>query len=287
MNGLAGTGLLVYFVYLFALTMAPFDFHWSDSIIPRPRPSSDLSRYDLAANLLLFLPFGILMRGLRADRPFPFVVILLSAASVSGAIEVIQSFLPARYASPHDIALNVVSAALGFFLADDAMRRGWVDRMLRHHVKIAVAGLFLYAVLLLFIAVYPRTASFYPADPLARVFHWILRATPARPLQPVWQDFVFFLTVWPIGVLLALSLGASSRTWLGLAIGLVGAGLWTIQTTRSSGILLPFAWEGVQGKTVFTLAVGFLSGRSMSRRLLMLSHRPSRSAEPHPLSGSA
>jgi len=274
MNRLVGTGLLVYFAYLFAVTMAPFDFQWSDSIIPRPSPSSDLSRYDFAANLLLFLPFGLLMRGLRAGRPFPFVVILLSAAGVSGAIEMVQSFLPARYASPHDIAINVVSAALGFFLADHALERGWADRMVRHHVKIAAIALFFYAALLLFIAVYPRIAPFYPANPLTRVFHWILRATPFRPFHPGAQDFVLFLTFWPIGVLLALSLGASSWARLALAVGWVGVWLWAMKTPRSSGVFMPFAWNGMQGTTVLALVVGILSGGYLHQRLSMRAPLP-------------
>ena len=281
MNGLAGMGLLVYFAYLFAVTMAPFNFQWSGSFIPRPHPLNDLSRYDLAANLLLFLPFGLLMRGLKSGRPLSFVVLLLSAASVSGTIEAVQSFLPARYASPHDIVINVVSAAIGFFLADHALERGWADRILRHHMKIAAAGLLFYSALLLFIAVYPRIARFYPASPLASIFHWILRATPARPFHPAEQAFVLFLTFWPIGVLLALSLGASSWARLGLAVGAVGAWLWVMQTARGSGVFIPFAWGGMRGTTVVALAIGLLSGRYMSRRLSTQSpHPPHRPLEP-------
>ena len=278
MNGLVGAGLLVYFVYLFAVTMAPFNFQWSGSVIPRPQPANDFSRYDLAANLLLFLPFGLLMRGLKSGRPLPFVVLLLSAASVSGAIEVVQSFLPARYVSPQDIVLNVVSAAIGFFLADHALERGWVERMIRHHMKIAAAGLLFYAALLLFIAVYPRIALFHLASPLASVFHWILRATPARPFHPAAQVFVLFLTFWPIGVLMALSLGASSWARLGLAVGAVAMWFWVMQTTRSSVVFVPFAWDGMRRTTVVALAIGLLSGGYLHYQISTLSrhlaHRP-------------
>jgi len=276
MNGLIGAGLLVYFAYLFAVTMAPFNFQWSGNVIPRPHPSNGFSRYDLAANLLLFLPFGLLMRGMRFGRPLPLVVLLLVAAGVSGTIEGVQSFLPARYASLQDIGLNVASAALGFFLADHALASGWIDRIVRHHVKIAAAGLFLYAAILLFIAVYPRIAWVYPANLLAPVFRWILRATPARPSHRIAQDFVLFLTFWPIGVLLALSLGGASRARLGLVVGSVGAWLWVMQTARNSGVLSPFAWGGMRRITMFSLLIGLLSGLYLRQRLSTLSHLPHR-----------
>jgi len=274
MNGLVGAGLLVYFVYLFAVTMAPFNFQWSGSVVPRFHSSNDFSKYDLAANLFLFLPFGFLMRGLRPGRPLSFGVLLLSAASVSSAIEGVQLFLPERYTAPHDIVTNVVGAAIGFFLADHALQCGWVERMIRDHVKIAAAGLFSYAVILLFIAVYPRIARFQPTSPLAPVFHWILRATPARSFHPTAQAFFLFLTFWPIGVLLALSLGASSWARLGLATGVIGVWFWVMQNTHSRWIFSPFAWGGMRGTTLLAPAIGLLCGRYLSLRLSKLSRHP-------------
>lgn len=88
--------------------------------LPKLREWRTPSRRDAMVNLLLYLPFGLLVSiALEKGRPMARRILwpIIGAGLLSLAIEVIQHALPARDPSIADWVLNVVSAALGTLLA--------------------------------------------------------------------------------------------------------------------------------------------------------------------------
>lgn len=95
------------------LGISPFAYLWS----PLPR---HLTTFDLAVNVLAYLPLGALavlalhprLRGLAALL----LAVLLSCA-LSGTVESLQTYLPRRVASNVDLATNTAGGAFGALLA--------------------------------------------------------------------------------------------------------------------------------------------------------------------------
>jgi VanZ family protein len=95
------------------LGISPFAYLWS----PLPR---HLTTFDLAVNVLAYLPLGALavlalhprLRGVAA-----LLAAVLLALAVAGTVETLQSFLPRRVASNIDLATNTAGGALGALLA--------------------------------------------------------------------------------------------------------------------------------------------------------------------------
>lgn len=81
---------------------------------------------EFAANVALFVPFGVLMT-LAARRPWAGVV---AALVLSAAVEFAQIAIPGRLASPRDVLANVLGAAVGaaIVMAVRGMRRHTVAR---------------------------------------------------------------------------------------------------------------------------------------------------------------
>lgn len=102
-------------------------------------PWATHARVEFAANIVLFLPFGVLL-GVILRRP---AAVLLTALAISGGIELVQALvLSGRTATLHDVLANVAGAALGALvvtevrrhdadLADGAPTLGVYDRFLR------------------------------------------------------------------------------------------------------------------------------------------------------------
>ena len=74
---------------------------------------------EFAANVLLFVPLGLLLT-LLVDRVWIGVAVCVAA---SVAVELAQFVLPSRQASPRDVLANAVGAVLGAGLAWLIMRR--------------------------------------------------------------------------------------------------------------------------------------------------------------------
>lgn len=72
-------------------------------------------KVEFAANILLFVPFGIIV-ALRAHRRFWWLSVVIAAA-VSGAVELAQGiFLPERVPAWSDIIANTFGAFMGALL---------------------------------------------------------------------------------------------------------------------------------------------------------------------------
>jgi VanZ family protein len=93
-----------------------------------------VTAFDLAANLLGYLPFGFLC--IAALRPklqgaAAFAATLAGAGALSVALEALQSYLPTRVATNLDVLCNVGGAALGAALALAAAPRLLIEGPLR------------------------------------------------------------------------------------------------------------------------------------------------------------
>jgi VanZ family protein len=93
--------------------MSPFAYLGS----PWPRY---VTSFDLAANILGYVPYGflcVLALQPRFSPPAAFVAALASAAALSLALEAVQSYLPSRVATNLDVLCNLAGAACGAALA--------------------------------------------------------------------------------------------------------------------------------------------------------------------------
>ncbi len=103
----------------------PFGFLF----LPLPRWWSG---FDVAANLLGYMPLGALLFGALVRSHVPvrrsIRIAWLTAFLLSLCMEVTQNFLPRRVASNLDLGLNGVGAGLGVAVALAIHHRGWVER---------------------------------------------------------------------------------------------------------------------------------------------------------------
>jgi glycopeptide antibiotics resistance protein len=118
--------MVIYMVYLFILTMHPYEF---SGVLFKEVLNQDFGAllrfilyfdvFDILNNFLLFIPFGILLFFLitqlkREKQRFSLWIPVLSAAVISSSIESAQLFLPDRSASVIDIIANTCGALIGF-----------------------------------------------------------------------------------------------------------------------------------------------------------------------------
>ncbi len=84
---------------------------------PWPR---HLTRFDVAVNVLGYIPYGFLCAAALPERlrgAAAFALSVASAAGLSLVLEAMQSYLPMRFASNIDVASNVAGAAAGAIAA--------------------------------------------------------------------------------------------------------------------------------------------------------------------------
>lgn len=118
--------LIVYgSLYPFTGWHIPPDGVWEFLTAPWSR---HITRSDIITNVLVYLPFGILVaRSLhyRCSPAAAFVLALLAGVMLSFAMESLQAFLPTRVSSRLDLLLNSLGTALGALAAALAQGR-WV-----------------------------------------------------------------------------------------------------------------------------------------------------------------
>jgi glycopeptide antibiotics resistance protein len=71
--------------------------------------------FDVAVNVVLYLPFGYLFRQWVGQRngPMTFVYVMGMAAALSCSTEFIQIFNPVRFPAMADVVMNIIGALLG------------------------------------------------------------------------------------------------------------------------------------------------------------------------------
>lgn len=84
---------------------------------------------EFTANIVLFVPFGLLLRLAWSRLTFPAVAI--SAGAVSVLIEAVQIFLPTRFPTLSDVIANTSGGILGYVLALSVV--ALVQRRVRTH----------------------------------------------------------------------------------------------------------------------------------------------------------
>lgn len=134
---LARAAFAVYALLLAYSGLAPWS-GWRDlglnpfAYLAAPIPAH-VTNFDLAVNVLAYIPFGaLLVLALHpVARGWTVVLIaLLSAMLLAGAIEAIQSFLPTRISSNLDLLTNsaggLVGALIAAPLSSAVIDRGWL-----------------------------------------------------------------------------------------------------------------------------------------------------------------
>jgi glycopeptide antibiotics resistance protein len=127
--------LILWTIFIIYGTMFPFRFDLDAAEVRRKlevlsgsfgRP---ISRTDVVSNVLLFLPFGLLIsshleRG-GAGLGMTVGVAALGGLALSALVECVQLLLPSRVPSLVDLASNTAGAALGASLGWPLIRRAW------------------------------------------------------------------------------------------------------------------------------------------------------------------
>ena len=135
------------------------------TVAPHVEPQPGISLPDIAQNLLLYIPFGMLsvwtFRGSVSRRRALHVPIVALAFVYSSAMELLQMRFAARIASPLDVISNVSGALIGAIAAERterALQRG-MDTARRIGLLTAPARYLLAAVLAAIVI-----AAWYPFD---------------------------------------------------------------------------------------------------------------------------
>ena len=252
---------LSFVALLLYASLYPFDgWRWPPGLsgwqLLRPPWPPWRDRFDEGANLLGYLPLGLLLyaavlrSGGRAGAALAAAV--LAAASLSYAIEVTQSFLPQRVPSLKDFALNTAGATLGALLGALLHRLGWFDRwqVLRdrwfvRHSAAALVLLLLWPVALLFPAPVPLGLG-QVWQPLRGLAQAVLDGTPWADAAAPW------LLAEPAASRAALSRALETLT---IALGLLGPCLVAFSTARAGWHRLAL----VAGALSIAVAVSTLS----------------------------
>jgi len=166
---LARAALAVYALLLIYSGLAPWS-RWRDlglspfAYLTAPIPTH-VTHFDLAINVLAYVPFGALLA--FALHPFArgwtvVLLALLAGALLAGTIEAMQSFLPTRISSNLDLLTNSAGALLGALIAaplsSAVIDRGRLVAWRRRWFSASAS-------LLLVVALWPA-AQIYPASML-------------------------------------------------------------------------------------------------------------------------
>lgn len=263
---LIGYACLIIYVSLYPFTgwHAAINGWWSFD----PSVYRHISRSDVLANVLLYLPFGFLFALRRGLRALP--LILVAAFAISLGVETTQACIPGRVSSALDLGTNVIGAALGAVAATSLRWPGFVGgRFLMARVqtdRIAWLGV---AALVAWTSA--QLIPFVPSIDVSTLRHGLrLLWYALHGTQPIrgWRIFVYVvatasLTVcgaaalrtaranlpaaWLLAVLpikvLVIGRQLSAEALVGTAVGVaVGIAAWTISRSRAlagAAILIP------------------------------------------------
>ena len=148
---LAGVTFLIVYASLYPFRFAATDVQGLGDLLGR-LPWARTTRSDIAANILLYLPFGACLGWLLASRlggPLAVAVAALAGVLLSTGIEVAQIFETRRVASLADLTYNGLGTLAGaaLALAMRSARHGFsrhpLGRLLAHPIPAALLLLWL------------------------------------------------------------------------------------------------------------------------------------------------
>ncbi len=250
------------------------------------------SRFDMLANLVGYLPLGVLvcgalMRGGRAAGP-SMLAAVAAAAALSLTMEWLQNYLPRRVPSNLDLALNVAGGACGALLCWGVHLLGGVARWQQLRERWFVAGsagglalLLLWPMALLFPAPVPLgLGQVWPR--LADGLQWALEGSAALDTLQPWLDeapaheplragqelaTVALGLLAPCAVALSIAQPGWRRLVLVAGAALLGAAVTTLSTAMNFGPSHALAWRSL------TADLGFVIGALLALPLLLLPRR--------------
>ncbi len=127
--------LLFWGLFIIYATTLPFNFSAPGELVQQrirqiwSRPLKGGSWGDVEGNVLLFVPWGLLLAVAMARRGAGFIVVVVAAMStgafLSGAVEVTQLFAPTRTSSFIDLITNSFGATLGALVGWPWVRLVW------------------------------------------------------------------------------------------------------------------------------------------------------------------
>lgn len=154
--------LLIYVSCVILLTLTPFKF---SQALPTSFAwtGKHIDGFDLSLNVLGFLPFGILSFYVTKQSArmawTTTIVIIVAATIVSTALELGQTLLPERSASPYDIAANGFGAALGCVTARVLSQYRPPTGVAWPRERVLISGLFCYVIALACLFLWTNTAQ--------------------------------------------------------------------------------------------------------------------------------
>lgn len=224
--------------------------------------------FDIAANLLGYLPLGFLVHvaGWRRNAPAGAAIgaAAIVAALLSGTMEVTQHLLPERVPSLADALFNIVGAVAGALVAAACRALGWLGRWRQARNRWfsrgsagATALLLLWPVALLFPAPVPlglgqvgaplrhALASLLPdAAALDALVTWLDRPEPPAARLPAAVEGLTSALGLLAPVLLATAAARPRRARAAITLGalLIGLGVTTLSTLLNFGPEHAWAW---------------------------------------------
>jgi len=287
-------GLIVY-ASLFPFSDWRYQGHAPWAFLSSPLPKY-WTGFDVAINVAGYVPMGFLLTltAFRTGHKRSTVALsVLMAGLLSFIMESIQSYLPARVASNADLALNVLGAFVGAWVAWALGALGWLERwnLLRERwfVQNARGGLVL-------LALWPMALIFPAAVPfgLGQVFERVeaalgelLQDTPflvwlpvrdieMQPMEPIteWLCVTLGLLI-PCLLSFCIVRSAWRRAWVALFIFFAGIATTALSGALSYGPEHAWAWLGFPAQSglvsAFCLVLALLwVPRRVSAALLLL-----------------
>jgi len=228
--------------------------------------------FDVAANVLAYLPLGMLGYG-AAQRRFGATVSLLAASlagfAVSLAMESVQTALPGRVASPLDLLANSFGTLLGALFAarvGESTLARWLADWRRDSFREGPGVEFgeLLTLVWLFVQLNP-SIPFFSAGNIVDTLTAAWDETYSAPWFALPQTIAVALNVAGFGLFASTLLRPRVRP-MPLVLGLLASGL--ALKLMAAGVLLkrPLMLEWLSGETLAGLAVGIAVIWPLARR---------------------
>jgi VanZ family protein len=217
-----------YAAFIIYASLAPF-FGWQEqglefwAVLTSPLGLT-YTGFDALSNLLAYFPFGLLLAltmRIYFNKGFSVLLATLLALSLSGAMEYLQMYLPARTSSNADILANSFGALIGALVAAYIEGRTWFVRITQWRIGLFRKGSgvdFGLALVMLWMFAQinpslPMLGNVFITEPAFRM----LVAIPEEPFN-VWESMAVALNLLMVGALLLTLLHTRRNVVFGLVL---------------------------------------------------------------------